>query len=72
MNTAGVKEVTRSFAGGGDALWHRTQQLNEPSHVVFVPRAILSRPRIEQEVAGRQLERLEQHPQLKRWKSFQF
>jgi len=59
-----VEEVTRSFADAGDALRYRTEQLDEPSHMIFVPRVTLSTPRVKQEVAGRQLERLQQYAQL--------
>jgi len=61
VSTSSVKKFTRTFAYAGDVFRHRTKQLHELSNVIFVPTVIIPRVRIEQVVAGCQLERLQHY-----------
>ena len=59
------EELARVLAAHGDLVGHRAEELDDVRDVVFVARVVLARVRLEQVVAGGQLERhARQAPQV--------
>jgi hypothetical protein len=59
------EEFARVFAGEGDVSRDLAEQLDDVSQVVLVSRVVVAGVRLEQEVPGGQLERLESKLEIK-------